>query len=69
MPIVVLALVFNLSNLLGFTYVPLTVPILFFSHLSDMPIVTLRNDGPTELSAETFLASILVALVARWLAA
>lgn len=69
LPIVVLALVFNLSNLLGFTYVPLMVPILFFSHLSDMPIVTLRNDGPTELSAETFLASILVALVARWLAA
>lgn len=69
LPIVVLALVFNLSNLLGFTYVPFAVPILFFSLLSDTPIATHRNDGPTELSAETFLASILVVLVARWLAA
>lgn len=44
-------------------------PYMICSLLSDMPIATPSNDGPTELSAETFLASILVALVARWLAA
>lgn len=44
-------------------------PYMICSLLSDMLIATPSNDGPTELSAETFLASILVALVARWLAA